>query len=417
MAPTSPGPLVTNDAVVFGLLAVILALILKTEQMPLFRRFYKIVPGLALCYFVPSLLNTFGVVSPDESKVYFVASRYLLPTSLVLLTISIDVKQIIALGPKALIMFFTATAGVVVGGPIAVLLVAAVSPETVGGSGPEAVWRGLSTVAGSWIGGGANQVAMKEVFAPSDRLFSVMIAVDIVVAKLSMLLLFFGADRSDAIDQWFKADNSAIKALRDEVVSFQKKIARIPSVADLMIVLGVGFGVTGASHLAADVVAPWFGAHYPALSDFSLDNPFFWLVLIATTGGLLLSFTRARELEGAGASRIGTVCLYLLVATIGMSMDVTAVFRDPGLFVVGVIWLAIHYALLLVVGKLIRAPFFFTAVGSQANVGGAASAPVIAAAFHPALAPVGVLLAVLGYAVGTYGALLCAHAMRIASGG
>ena len=258
---------------------------------------------------------------------------------------------------------------------------------------------------------------MKEVFGPSDELFSVMIAVDIVVAKLSMLILFFGADRSDAIDRWFKADNSAIKTLRDEVAHFQERIARIPTVTDLMIVIGVGFGVVGLSHLIADVIAPWFGTNYPSLTQFSLDNSFFWLVLIATTGGLLLSFTPLKNLEGAGASKIGTVCLYLLVATIGMSMDVTAVVRSPGVFIVGLIWLSFHYVLLLVVGKLIRAPFFFIAVGSQANVGGAASAPVIAAAFHPALAPVGVVLAVLGYAVGTYGALLCAYAMRFVSGG
>ena len=195
---------------------------------------------------------------------------------------------------------------------------------------------------------------------------------------------------------------------------------------DFLIPMGILGGLffvvlPAALLLSIPFLIPTSWPHYflflPPLQLFFGQTVFFWLVLIATTGGLLLSFTRARELEGAGASRIGTVCLYLLVATIGMSMDVTAVFRDPGLFVVGVIWLAIHYALLLVVGKLIRAPFFFTAVGSQANVGGAASAPVIAAAFHPALAPVGVLLAVLGYAVGTYGALLCAHAMRIASGG
>ncbi len=401
--PVDASPaLVTNDAVVFGLLAVTLALIFKTEQMPRFKKFYRIIPALALCYFVPSLFNTFGIVSPGASHVYWVASRFLLPASLVLLTLSIDIKQIIALGPKALVMFFTATVGIILGGPIAVLLVAAVSPETVGGVGPEAVWRGLSTVAGSWIGGGANQVAMKEVFGPSDELFSVMIAVDIVVAKLSMLILFFGAARSDAIDRWFKADNSAIKTLRDEVAQFQERIARIPTVTDLMIVIGVGFGVVGVSHLIADVIAPWFGTNYPSLAQFSVDNSFFWLVLIATTGGLLLSFTPLKNLEGAGASKIGTVCLYLLVATIGMSMDVTAVVRSPGVFIVGLIWLSFHYVLLLVVGKLIRAPFFFIAVGSQANVGGAASAPVIAAAFHPALAPVGVVLAVLGYAVGTF---------------
>ena len=94
-------------------------------------------------------------------------------------------------------------------------------------------------------------------------------------------------------------------------------------------------------------------------------------------------------------------------------MDVFQVFSQPALFVTGIIWMLIHTALLFAVAKAIRAPFFFIAVGSKANVGGAASAPVVAAAFHPALAPVGVLLAVLGYALGTYGAILCAELMRL----
>jgi uncharacterized membrane protein len=105
----------------------------------------------------------------------------------------------------------------------------------------------------------------------------------------------------------------------------------------------------------------------------------------------------------------------VLVATIGMKMDLMAIFENPGLFLVGLIWMTIHAILLIGVAKLIKAPFFFMAVGSQANVGGAASAPIVASAFHPSLAPVGVLLAVLGYAVGTYGAWFCGMLMQVIS--
>jgi uncharacterized membrane protein len=139
------------------------------------------------------------------------------------------------------------------------------------------------------------------------------------------------------------------------------------------------------------------------------------LVVLATTGGLLLSMTRARKMEGVGASRVGSVFIYILVATIGMKMDLTAIFNNPGLFLIGGVWILFHALLLIVVARLIRAPVFFLAVGSQANVGGAASAPIVAAAFHPSLAPVGVLLAVLGYALGTYGAWICGNLMRMVS--
>ena len=155
--------LITNDAVVLGLLAVILGFIFKTSHSnnAACRKFYKYVPALLLCYFLPSLLNTFGIVDGHSSNVYFVASRYLLPACLILLTISIDLKAILNLGPKALIMFLTGTMGIVIGGPLAILVMSAVYPEAVGGHGPDAVWRGMTTIAGSWIGGGANQASMK----------------------------------------------------------------------------------------------------------------------------------------------------------------------------------------------------------------------------------------------------------------
>jgi uncharacterized membrane protein len=414
-AETTRTALLTNDAAVLGLLVLTLGAVFFTANSPrpAFRRFYKYVPSLLLCYFIPSLYNTFGLIDGDTSRLYYVASRYLLPATLVLLTLSIDFQGILRLGPKALIMFFTGTMGIVLGGPLAILVFSVVSPETVGGQGPDAVWRGLTTIAGSWIGGGANQAAMKEVFGVADDLFAVMVAVDVLVANVWLAVLLFLAGRAPALDARLGADTSAIEELRRRVTAFQEKHARIPKLPDLMLILAAGFGVMGLSHVLADPLASWIGRSAPQLNRLSLDSAFFWLVVFATTGGLALSFTRARELEGAGASTVGSALLYVLIATIGMGMDITAVVQRPGLFALGAVWLGFHAALLLVVGRLIKAPTFYLAVGSQANVGGAASAPIVASAFHPSLAPVGVLLAVLGYAVGTYGAWVCGQLMRI----
>ncbi|ANM32175.1 membrane protein [Acidobacteria bacterium Mor1] len=396
----------------------------KSEH-PIFKKFYGLVPMLLLCYFAPSLLTFFRLVDPNETQTYFVASRYLLPASLVLLTVSIDLREIVRLGPKALIMFFTGTVGVVLGGPIAVWLTALVNPELVGGVGPTEVWRGLATVAGSWIGGGANQAAMAVIYEPTDELFSVMVAVDVIVAEAWMLFLLLGVGKAEKIDAFFKADASAIDRLRDKMETFAKKTSRIPTSVDLMMIGAIGFGAVAASHWAADIIAPWFKGVADSLKSpdqkvhfleaIGLTSGFFWLIVAATTIGVVLSFTRARNYEGAGASKVGTVFIFILVATIGLKMDIRAVVEHPGLFLVGGIWMVFHVALLFLVGWLIRAPYFFLAVGSKANIGGAASAPVVAAAFHPALAPVGVLLAVLGYALGTYAAVLCAGLMRAAS--
>lgn len=403
------GPLITDDAVVFGILMSILAFVFATSasKNPFWVKFYKVIPSLLLCYFIPGLLNTFGLISGEESGLYTVASRYLLPASLVLFTLSIDFKGILRLGPKALIMFLAGTLGVIIGGPLALLIVSFLSPDIVAGTGADEVWRGLATVAGSWIGGGANQAAMLEVFGASPTLFSQMIAVDVIVANIWMAALLYGAGNADKLDKWFRADSTAIHELKDRVEKYRNSIIRIPTTSDTMKILGVGFGITGLSHLIANGVAPWIAANYPHLDQYSLTSTFFWIVILATTGGLVLSFTKARDLEGVGASRLGSVLLYVLVATIGMQMDLMAIFDNPTLFMVGIIWILIHVSIMILVAWFIRAPFFFIAVGSQANIGGAASAPIVATAFHPALAPVGVLLAVLGYALGTYGAYIC----------
>lgn len=412
-------PLVTNDAIVFGMLMVILGFVFwgAARETGFWKKFYSVVPALLMCYFLPSLLSTVGIISGDESELYFVASRYLLPTSLVLLTLSIDLQAILRLGPKALIMFATGTVGILLGGPLAIIIVSYINVDAVTGVPGEEVWRGLTTVAGSWIGGGANQLAMKETFGVGDELFSALIAVDVIVANIWMAVLLYASGRERAIDKRIGADASAIISLKERITKYQAEILKIPNLPETMVLLAFGFGVTAVSHLGSEAISGGLAAiadgdpeHF--LSKTSLTNGFFWLIVLATTGGVILSFTGARRLEGVGASRIGSVFIWVLVATIGMNMDLLAIREHPWLFLIGAIWIGFHAILMIVVAILIKAPVFFLAVGSQANIGGAASAPVVASAFHPSLAPVGVLLAVLGYALGTYAAWACGLLMQ-----
>lgn len=412
------GPVFTNDAIVIGLLMAALGLVFYTSGLKGkgWKRFYTVIPALLMCYMIPAVFNSFGLISSDVSKSYSVAKNYLLPTALILMTLSIDLKAVFKLGYKALVMFFTATIGIIIGGPIALFIISLIWPEVLGGAGPDALWRGLSTLAGSWIGGGANQAAMLEVFEYNQSKYGAMVLVDIVVANIWMAFILLGAGKADKIDKWLKADSSSIENLKNKMQNFSESISRNPSLRDLMMILGVGFAATGLSHFVADNVSVLFQHTDPKDNSF-LASGFFWLVVTATTIGLVLSFTKARNLEGAGASKIGSVFVYVLVATIGMKMDIVQIFdkENLGVIAIGLLWMAIHVGLLFLVAKIIRAPFFFLAVGSKANVGGAASAPVVAAAFHPALAPVGVLLAVLGYALGTYGAIFCANLMELVS--
>jgi len=405
--------MISNDAVVFGILMVVLGFVFYTSNLKssFWKKFYTFFPVILLCYFIPSLLNTTGIVSPEKSNLYFVASRYLLPTSLVLLTLSVDLKEISKLGSKALIMFFTGTVGIIIGGPIAIIIVKNLFPNLVS-INPEELARGMTTIAGSWIGGGANQTAMKEVFNVDGELFSKMVTVDVLVGNAWLAVLLIGVGKTVFIDKFLGADSSSVESVKEKIEKYNLSIARIPDLKELIYVLTIGFGITGISHLIADNIAPYLLNNFPSLEKYSLTSSFFWLIVMATTFGIILSFTRLRDLEGVGASKIGSIFIYILVATIGLQMNLFTVFDNPGLFLIGLIWISVHVILLFIVAILIKAPYFFVAVGSQANVGGAASAPVVAAAFHPSLAAVGVLLAVLGYAVGTYAAYICGIIMQ-----
>lgn len=426
-------PFITQDTIVFGILMLTLGFVFytSTSETSHWKKFYKYIPALLMAYMLPAVFTSFGIIAPEwktvndageitehSSQAYYVASRYLLPAALVLMTLSIDLRSVFNLGPKALIMFLTGTVGVIIGGPLAVLLVSIVSPETVGGAGFDAVWRGLATLAGSWIGGGANQAAMLEIYKFNTEGYASFVIVDIVVANIWMAILLFGIGKSKKIDAWLKADTSAIERLKEKVSTYANKISRNPTLADFMVILSIAFTIVGVSHFGANAVSSFLIENVEAVSDkssamSSFGSQFFWMISIATVLGILLSFTKLRKYEGAGASKIGSVFIYILVASIGMKMDLSKILDNPGLIVVGLIWMVIHVILLIIVAKIIRAPYFFLAIGSKANIGGAASAPVVAAAFHPSLATVGVLLAVFGYVVGTYGAMLTAELMRI----
>lgn len=376
-------------AVLLGVLAILFAL----NRHPRFGKLFRVVPLLVFAYFVPALLSNTGVI-PIESPLYDFIKKWLLPASLVLLTLSVDVPAIVRLGKPAVVMFLTATVGIVIGGPIAYLLLGSLVPEALG----DQAWKGLAALSGSWIGGGANFVAIGESVGAEASTLGMMVVVDVAVANVWMAVLLWFAGRERAIDEKLGADRQALEALRTRMAEFQADTARPTNLPDLLIMLALAIGAS----VGATVVAK----RLPEIGD--IVSTFTWVVILVTAVGVAASFTRLRQLEGAGASSVGSVLLYLLVASIGAHAEFRRLLEAPALVAVGAVWISIHAVLLLVVQRWVKAPVFFLAVGSQANVGGAASAPIVAAAFSPALAPVGILLAVAGYVLGTYGGIVCA---------
>jgi uncharacterized membrane protein len=393
--------MVQDPMAILCVLLGLLALLFAAAGHERLGRIFKAVPLLVFAYFVPTVLSNTGVI-PLESPLYTFIRNWLLPASLVLLVMCADIPSILRLGRPALVLFLTGTASVVIGGPLAYLLLGWLVPEELG----EEAWKGLAALSGSWIGGGANFIAVGESVGASDSTIAMMVVVDVAVANVWMAVLLYFSGRADAMDARIAADRSTLDAVQTAVEQFHAEVERPTDLKDLLVILFIAFGTTAAATALASVL-PDVG---------TVINGFTWVVVLVTTVALALSFTPLRRLEGAGASSIGSVLLYLLIASIGAKAQFAEVVKAPGLVAVGALWISIHALAMLAVRRLLGAPIFFAAVGSQANIGGAASAPVVAAAFHPALASVGVLLAVGGYVLGTYGGLLCAVLLQAVYG-
>ena len=392
-----PTPLISSPLGVLATLLFILAALHAFSRHPLGSRLFGTIPLIVFCYFVPTVLSNTGIL-PMESETYTFIRRILLPASLLLLVLSTDIPAVISLGRDAVVLFFAGAVSIALGGPLAFLALGWMFPK----DGLDQAWRGLAALTGSWVGGGANFVAIGQSVGADAATLGTMVVVDVSMAYFWMAILLGFAGREQAMDARIGADRARIDAVREKIERYQAEVSRPANVPDLLMILALGIGVT--------IVVTALAARLPDVGE--IINGFTWVVCLVTAVGVALSFTPMRRLEGAGASVVGSACLYMLVAAIGASAQFRELLKNLPLLAVGVLWMAIHAASMLAVRRWLKAPVFFLAVGSMANVGGAASAPVVAAAFHPALATVGVLLAVLGYVLGTYLGLMMAFVLR-----
>lgn len=407
--------MINQDPVIFGLLTTIIGLVFYTSQSshPVWKQVYRFVPVMVMCYVLPSLLNTFNIVDASQSELNTITSKFLMPACLTLLIISVDIKSMLLLGPKIIILFLLGSFGVIIGGPLTLLLFAKIAPETISWVGADAAWKGMATLAANWVGGTANQIAMKEIYQVEENLFAIMISVNVIYSAIWMSFLLICANNANFIDKKIGADASQFKKLievTDRGISNQQGL---PTLKSYMLMFSVAFGVTGFAHFGADIIAPFFAENYPQTEKYSLTSTFFWIVIIVTTTSIVLSNTKIRELESVGASKVSTVMLYCLIANMGLQMDLSMVDDFPIYFAIGFVWLSIHVIVVIVTGLLMKAPVAYMALASQCCIGGAASSPVVAMAFHRSLAPVAILFSVFGYAWATYMAWICAELMRM----
>jgi uncharacterized membrane protein len=390
--------LLNDPMVIFAYLASVLGLVFWLSSRPGLARVFKITPPVIYAYFIPTISTSVGIL-PPASPAYDWIVRYLLPFALLLLMITVDLKSVAKLGWMALIMVTAGTLGIMMGGPIALFVFGPLLPDD--------AWMGFAALSGSWIGGTANMVAIAESVGTPDAMLGPIIVVDTVVGYGWMGVLLFFSGFQTWYDRRTRARTAAIEETNRRLAEAQAHLHPV-SLPWLAAILGVGF--------AGAVAAIALSGYMPALGDPTIISQTTWAVLIVVTVGLALSFTPLFKLEEHGASRIGYLALYLLLTAIGARADLRAVLDAPAFFAAGVLWIMVHVGVLLLIGRLIRAPLFFIATGSMANVGGPVSAPIVAGVYHPAMAPVGLLMAIVGYVLGIYAGLGTAWLLAMVAG-
>jgi uncharacterized membrane protein len=389
MADDAVARMIQDPVSILAYLAAVVGVVFQLGRLEALRPLFDRIPPLVWAYFVPMLSTTAGLL-PDESGVYRAMARYLLPASLVLMLLSSDIKAVGRLGRTALVVMAAGVVGVVLGVLAAHL---AFRPWL-----PDDAWKALGALTGTWIGGSANLLAVGTTLGLAPEMQGVIIVVDTIVGYTWMGVLISLAPHQERFDRWLRADRSRIHEVSVRLGERAAR-ARAPGVADVTLLVGIALALTA--------VCLWAGALLPPVGR--VLNPFSWAIVLLTTVGLALSLTPLARLEEVGASTLGYAGFYLLLASVGAQADLRKVVAHPQFVLLGVLVIAVHAAVLFAAVRLLRAPLFFFAAASQACIGGYSSAPLVAALYQPSMAPVGLLLAVLGNVLGTYLGLLVAQ--------
>lgn len=385
-----PQPLLTEPTQILVFLILVIGVVYWLNSRTKLAPFFRFLTPVLWIYFLPMLATTVGIL-PADSPVYSWIRDHLLAAALILLLLSTNLPTIARLGGKALLTMLAGTFGIVIGGPIVVLLFKHGLPEH--------AWKAFAALSGSWIGGSHNLVAISESVGTPESLLGPIIVVDTVVGYTWMGIVIALSAFQDRFDRWTGADRSVVEEINRRLKEMHEVKRRPIQFIDLAMMITLAFG---GSYLCLEL-----GKWLPPLGE--VVTSFAWTVILVTTIGLLLSFTRLSQLEYAGASHLGNLFLFLLLASIGARADLKAILDVPLFILAGVVWIAIHATCLFVAGKLLKTPMFLIATSSQANIGGPVTAPIVASVYQSSMAPVGLLMAVLGSILGIYAGLLCAQ--------
>lgn len=386
--------MVKNPFIIMGILLGIESVVLWVSTQERFKKYFQFLPGVFWIYFLPILGSTLGIIDP-ESPVYDLITTHLLPASLLLLLVPVDVQAISRLGRPALLMMLSGSAGMMLGTVISFKIF---SPFI----GQE-FWSGFGALSASWTGGSANMIAVRSALGTPDAIYLPMVIVDTVVPYVWMGILVAAVSFENGFDRFTRADRRIIDDIKNKID--EARDAPEPSLKFFPAVTLILFAV-GGSQLARLV-----SRQCPEIPN--VLSAYGWTIVFVSILGLGLSFTSARKLAGGGANRIGYFLLYFVLTAIGAKASLNNVGSTFILILAGFVIVGVHVIVLVVTARRLRVPLFLAAVASQANIGGVASAPVVAEIYRPGFASVGLLLAILGNVMGTYLGILTAQLCRM----
>lgn len=372
-----------------------------------FKKIYQWVPPILLLYLLPTIAANLGFVAKGNA-IRELSMNIVLPVSLILLTSIIHIPDLLNVTRQGLVVFLFGTVGIVIGGPIALFLYGLFDPVVLTGAGVHAPWRGLMCIAGSWINGTPGLLSMKEVYGSSESLFLTSLAADVILQNIWMFFLLYSVKIQHPINRWLTGRQETDFALIEHDRKESAVIVKNPYFFYCFrcIVLGL---VYLSVILSSDFCSAYFTTNVSLdeADAFSfLEKKSFWLILFSTSFGLVLSLTNVFKNGIQFWTKLGNTMLFFVIASIGSQLELGNIQLNYSFFVIGILWLLLHLFFLIAGAKLMKAPWHYIAIGSQANIGGPASASVVAASFHLGLASLGIILGVLSNVIGNYANLI-----------
>lgn len=385
--------MITNGFTYVAVLICLAAALITLEKKTGWKLF-EFLPPVVLIYLLAMLLCTAGTWDMKETKPAYTALKNSLTYTMVfMMLLRCDIRKVLKLGPRMLLGFFSASLTIMIGFIGAFTIMKGVIGDN--------AWMGLGALCGSWLGGSGNMVAVQAALNISEADMGYALVIDSIDYSIWVMFLLWLIQLAPKFNAWNKADTKTLdevsRGLEEDAAANKAPI----TMQSLLLLLG--------SALLAAAIGTNVGVALNSMVPF-LDKAT-WTILFITVMGLIGAVSPLGRT--AGSAELSNMLLYCVIALLASRASLLELADAPYWILTGFIVLGIHFTLMFIIAKVLKLDMFTACVASLANIGGTASAPVLAGSYSGSLVPVGILMALLGYVIGTPFGILTAHIMEM----